>query len=61
MPLFLQSGHDPGVLGLSLELGSLLSGEPPSPSPSAFPQLVLFLSVFLGVMILSVEEPDKST
>ena len=32
----LPSGHDPGVLGSSPMLGSLLSGEPTS-SPSAFP------------------------
>ena len=31
------SGHDPRVLGLSDTLGSLLSGEPASPSPSAPP------------------------
>ena len=31
------SGHDPRVLGLSDTLGSLLSGEPASPSPSATP------------------------
>ena len=39
------SGHDPRVLGLSDTLGSLLSGEPasPSPSPSAAPPAVLSL------------------
>jgi len=31
------SGHDPRVLGPSPALGSLLSGEPASPSPSAPP------------------------
>ena len=31
------SGHGFGVLGLSSALGSLLSGEPASPSPSAAP------------------------
>ena len=29
------SGHDPGVLGWSPTLGSLLNGESASPSPSA--------------------------
>ena len=31
------TGHNHGALGLSLMLGSLLSGEPVSPSPSAAP------------------------
>ena len=31
------SGHDPGVLEWSTALGSLLSGEPASPSPSLAP------------------------
>ena len=34
------SGHDPGVLGLSPELGSLLSGDSASPSASALPLLM---------------------
>ena len=34
-----QAGHDFRVLGLSPTLGSLLNGEPTSPSPSAAPPL----------------------
>ena len=37
---------DPGVLGSSPTLGSLLSGESASPSPSAPPLLVLFLTLY---------------
>ena len=39
------SDHDPQVLGSSHALGSLLSGESVSPSPSAFPLLVHSLSL----------------
>ena len=35
------SGHDLGVLGMSPKSGSLLSGEPASPSPSAISPVVL--------------------
>ena len=38
------SGYDPGDLGLSLTLGSLLSGESAFPSPSAPTILALSLS-----------------
>ena len=46
------SGYVPGVLRSSLALGSLLSGEPASPSPSACHSPCLY--------ILSVKQINKN-
>uniref|UniRef100_A0A8C7C5C5 Uncharacterized protein n=1 Tax=Neovison vison TaxID=452646 RepID=A0A8C7C5C5_NEOVI len=43
------SGYDPRVLGSSPTLGSLLSGKPASPSPSAAPLFVFPLSLCLSL------------
>ena len=54
------SGHDPSVLGWSPTSGSLLDGEPASPSPSATPQVcTLALKILLNFLFERVREHEQ--